>query len=98
MEKAKEMMKDPKKMEEGFEQAWKMMDPQNQGFISYDIFIEKLKDRAKFLGGQVKEPTPEEIEETKKIADPNGTGKVTKENYFKLLKHGLEKMKAAGKI
>ena len=58
------------------------MDPQNQGFIPFDILIEKLKARAKLLGGQEKEPTPEEFEENKKIADPDGTGKVTKENYF----------------
>ena len=34
----------------------------------------------------------------KKIADPDGTGKITLENFMKLMKIGIEKMKADGKL
>ncbi len=45
-----------------------------------------------------REGTPEEKEQAKKLADPEGTGKVTKENFMKLMYAGIEKMKAAGKF
>ena len=34
----------------------------------------------------------------KKIGDPEGTGKIKFENFMKLMKAGVEQMKAAGKI
>jgi len=45
-----------------------------------------------------RESTPEEKEMAKKIGDPEGTGKITFENFMKLMKAGVEQMKAAGKI
>ena len=45
-----------------------------------------------------RQPTPEEVEGAKKLADPEGTGKVTYENFVKFIKVGIEKGKAQGKI
>ena len=94
----KEIIGDPTKLAAALEEAWKKLDPQNQGFTTYDALRENLKAQAKALGMPEREGTPEEKEQARKLADPDGTGKVTKENFIKLMNSGIEKMKAAGKI
>ena len=37
MDKAKEIVNDPAKLEEALKQAWKKLDPEGKGFTSYDI-------------------------------------------------------------
>ena len=98
MEKAKEIISDPNKLKAALEEAWKKLDPQNQGFTTLEAVRESLKAQAKALGMPEREGTPEEKEQAKKLADPEGTGKVTKENFMKLMHAGIEKMKAAGKF
>ena len=94
----KEIIGDSTKLDAALEEAWKKLDPQNQGFTTYDALRENLKAQAKALGMPEREGTPEEKEQARKLADPDGTGKVTKENFKKLMYSGIEKMKAAGKI
>ena len=50
------------------------------------------------MGLPEREPTPEEREGAKKLADPEGTGKVTYENFVKFIKCSIEKGKEKGKI
>ena len=45
-----------------------------------------------------KEPTEEEKEKAKKIADPEGTGKVTYENFVKFMQALIKRAKDKGKL
>ena len=47
MEKAKEVINDPAKLEEALKQAWKKLDPEGKGFTSYDTLRENLKVKQK---------------------------------------------------
>ena len=98
MDKAKAIISDPAKLDEALKQAWEKMDTKKEGFISHEVLRAALKEQAKALGIPEREATPEEKENAKKIADPEGTGKITFENFVKLMKAGIEKMKTAGKI
>ena len=98
MDKAKEILSDPAKLEATLKQAWAKLDPQNQGFVTYDILKAALSAQAKALGMPERQPTPQEVENAKKLADPQGTGKVTFEGFFNLVKGGIEVMKKKGKI
>ena len=100
MEKIKEVVADPAKLEEAFKKAFEKLDADKKGYISVEAIKEALIDQAKMLGlpKPEKEPTEEEKEKAKKIADPEGTGKVTYENFVKFIKVGIEKGKAQGKI
>ena len=64
------------------------------------FFREALIAQAKALGlpKPEKEPTEEEKAKARKIADPDGSGKITYENFVKLMHAGIEKAKQMGKI
>ena len=98
MDKAKEILSDPAKLEASLKQAWAKIDPQNQGFVTYDALKVALSAQAKALGMPERQPTPQEVENAKKLADPQGTGKVTFEGFVNLVKGGIEVMKKQGKI
>ena len=98
MDKAKEILSDPAKLEATLKQAWAKLDPQNQGFVNYDTLKAALSAQAKALGMPERQPTPQEVENAKKLADPQGTGKVTFEGFVNLVKGGIEVMKKKGKI
>ena len=98
MEKAKEILADPAKLDAALKQGWEKMDPEKKGYVTYDVLKQSLVAQAKALGMPEREGTPEEKEAAKKLADPKGTGKVTYENFVKLIKCSIEKGKAEGKI
>ena len=98
MDKAKEIFSDPAKFEAAMKQAWEKLDPEKKGYTTYEAVRTSLLAQAKAVGMPEREGTPEEKEAAKKIADPEGTGKVTYENFVKLIKTSFEKAKAAGKI
>ena len=98
MEKAKAIFNDPAKLDEALKQAWDKLDAKKEGFITFEALRTGLKEQAKLLGMPERESTPEEKEMAKKIGDPEGTGKIKFENFMKLMKTGIEQMKAAGKI
>ena len=98
MDKAKEIFSDPAKFEAAMKQAWEKLDPEKKGYATYEAVRTSLLAQAKAVGMPEREGTPEEKEAAKKIADPEGTGKVTYENFVKLIKTSFEKAKAAGKI
>ena len=96
--KAKEILDAPAKLEELVNKAWAKLDPENKGFTTPDAVKTAVKEQIQKLGLPEREPTPEQREAAKKIADPEGTGKITKENFLKSIKFGLERARAAGKI
>ena len=98
MDKAKEIISDPAKFEDEMNKAWEKLDPEKKGYATYDAVGDALKAQAKALGIPEREATTEEKEAAKKLADPEGTGKITKENFVKFIKFGIEKAKAEGKI
>ena len=98
MEKAKEILADPAKLDAALKQGWEKMDPEKKGYVTYDVLKQSLVAQAKALGMPEREGTPEEKEAAIKLADPEGTGKVTYENFVKLIKFSIEKGKAEGKI
>ena len=98
MDKAKEIFSDPAKFEAAMKQAWEKLDPEKKGYATYEAVRTSLLAQAKAVGMPEREGTPEEKEAAKKIADPEGTGKVTYENFVKFIKVGIEKGKEKGKI
>ena len=100
MDKLKAIANDPAKLDEELKKAFEIMDTEKKGFISHEVLKAALIDQAKALGlpKPEKEPTEEEKEKAKKIADPDGSGKITFENFKKLMLAGIEKARAAGKL
>ena len=100
MNKEKEVVNDPARLEEELKKAFDKMDADKKGYISHEVLKNALIEQAKALGlpKPEKEPTEEEIEKARKIADPDGSGKITFENFKKLMHAGIEKARALGKI
>ena len=99
MDKAKEIMNDPAKLEQGLKVLFDKIDVEKKGFITFEAMIAALNEAAKASGVNKDDKlSKEEIDEGKKIADPDGTNKVTCENFIKFVKNGFEKAKAAGEI
>ena len=100
MDKVKEVVNDPVKLEENLKKAFEKMDADKKGWVSHEVLKEALIAQAQALGlpKPEKEPTEEEKEKAKKIADPDGSGKITFENFKKLMLAGIEKARAAGKL
>ena len=100
MDKLKEVVNDPAKLEQKLKEAFEKMDAEKKGYISHEVLKEALIAQAKALGlpKPEKEPTEEEKSKARKIADPDGSGKITYENFVKLMHAGIEKAKQMGKI
>ena len=100
MDKVKEVVNDPVKLEENLKKAFEKMDADKKGWVSHEVLREALIAQAQAIGlpKPEKEPTEEEKEKARKLADPDGTGKITYENFVKLMKAGIEKAKKEGKI
>ena len=99
MEKYKEIVNDPVKLEASLKEAWAKIDVNGKGFVSPQEFgagMAKLGQSMKIPG--MKPPTDEEKEQIKKIVDPDETGKITYEGFVRLAKAGIEKGKREGKI
>ena len=100
MDKVKAVISDPAKLEEELKKAFEKMDAEKKGYVTHEVLKVALIEQAKALGlpKPEKEPTEEEKEKARKIADPDGSGKVTFENFKKLMLAGIEKAKAEGKL
>jgi Ca2+-binding EF-hand superfamily protein len=100
MDKIKEVVNDPARLDAELKKAFEKMDADKKGFITHEALKAALIEQAKALGlpKPEKEPTEEEKEKARKIADPDGSGKITFENFVKLMHAGIEKAKAMGKI
>ena len=93
MEEAKKIINDSAKFDAALELAWKKLDPDNNGKITFETALNNLKLQAKSMGIPNRNPTPEEKEAIKKMVDPERTGNVTKENYIKFMKNGAGQCK-----
>ena len=100
MDKLKAVVNDPAKLEEELKKAFEKMDAEKKGYISHEVLKQALIEQAKALGlpKPEKEPTEAEKEAARKIADPDGTGKITYENFVKLMHAGIKKGRELGKI
>ena len=100
MDKIKAVVNDPAKLQEELKKAFEKMDAEKKGYISHEVLKTALIEQAKALGlpKPEKEPTEEEKAAARKIADPDGSGKITFENFLKLMEAGIKKAKEMGKI
>jgi len=89
MEKLKEIVADPAKLEAFLKDSWAKIDAKGEGAVTYEQYIAGADAISKELGlPEEKPPTEEEIAAAKKVADPKGTGKVNYEG-FKALMHAM---------
>lgn len=90
------IMKDPVKLEAEAKKIFEKLDKDKKGYL--DVAV--IKDIEENKLPQLKVPMPQLPKEKKeallKLADPEGTGKITLENYLKMTKAVVEKMKADG--
>ena len=100
MDKIKAVVNNPAKLQEELKKAFEKMDAEKKGYISHEVLKTALIEQAKALGlpKPEKEPTEEEKAAARKIADPDGSGKITFENFLKLMEAGIKKAKEMGKI
>ena len=74
------------------------IDTKGEGSVSYEEYLAKAGALAKSLGiPEEKPPTEEEIAAAKKVADPNGTGKINFEGFKALVQAMVAEAKKAGK-
>ena len=90
------IMKDPVKLEAEAKKIFEKLDKDKKGYL--DVAV--IRDIEENKLSQLKVPMPQLPKEKKeallKLADPEGTGKITLENYLKMTKAVVEKMKADG--
>ena len=100
MDKIKEVVNDPVKLEQKLKVAFEKIDADKKGYITHEALKEALIAQHKALGlpKPERELREEEKAKAKQIADPDGTGKITYENFVKLMHKGIEKAKELGKI
>ena len=100
MDKIKEVINDPARLDEELKKFFGKIDKDNRGYITHEELTAALEETAKKLNlpKPEKEPTAEEKEQAKKIADPDGTGKITFENYKKLSMAVIAEGKKRGKL
>ena len=99
MEKAKELLKDPAKLEATIKGAWEKIDPKKEGEVPIDNFKASLEAIAKEMGLTEMLPTTEKGHaEFKQICDPENKGKVNFEGFQKIVQTGIDNMKKAGKL
>ena len=98
MEKCKEIMSDPAKLEAFLKDSWAKIDAKGEGAVSYEQYIAGANAISKSLGfPEEKPPTEEEIAAAKKIVDPNGTGKINFEGFKALMNAMIEEAKKEAK-
>ena len=98
MDKLKETFSDPAKIEAFLKDAWSKIDTKGEGSVTYEEYLTKANALAKSLGvPEEKPPTEEELAKAKKVADPNGTGKINFEGFKALVLAMAEEAKKTGK-
>ena len=94
IEKVKEFLKDPAKVEQFLQRCWAVADKEKKGYITFPEF----EKNCKALVGTTKEPTAEEREKLRKLVDPQNTNKVTYEAFKNFVFNEVDGLKKAGKI
>ena len=100
MDKIKEVVADPAKLEEALKKAFEKLDADKKGYITLEALKEGMIKKAQELNlpKPEKEPTEEEKAQAKKIVDPDGSGKITFENFRKFSLVAIEEAKKRGKL
>ena len=94
MEKVKELLADPEKLEITIKDSWTKIDTKNEGEVPFDTFKTCCEQIAKEMGIIEMLPTTDKgKEEFKQISDPNNTGKVNFEGFKKIVQSGIDNMK-----
>ena len=92
MDKLKELANDPAKLEAKLKEDWAKLDTKGEGAVTLAAFQEAgNKMQAQLNLGDFKGQFDKE--KFIKLLDPDGTGKVTYDNFVKFVKAGLEKLK-----
>ena len=99
MDKVKEIISDPAKLEATIKASWAKLDAKNEGEVEFWIFKAGLEAIAKEMQITEMLPTTEKgAAEFKNVVDPNNKGKVNFEGFQAIIKLGIENMKKAGKL
>ena len=100
MDKVREVVNNPALLEEKLKEFFNKADVDKKGYITHEQYKEAAILTAKELNlpKPEKEPTPEELEQAKKIVDPEGNGKITFENFRKFSLVAIEEAKKRGKL
>ena len=90
MEKYKEIANDPVKLEAALKDAWAKIS-KGADSVTHEEFKVASEAMAKTMNiPGMKPPTEEEKAAAKKIADPNGTGRITFEGFKALIHSAIE--------
>ena len=99
MDKVKEIISDPAKLEATIKASWAKLDAKNEGEVEFGVFKAGLEAIAKEMQITEMLPTTEKgAAEFKNVVDPNNKGKVNFEGFQAIIKLGIENMKKAGKL
>ena len=98
MEKYKEIVNDPVKLEASLKDSWAKISKGQESVTLQEFEVASRALAKEMKLPEQKEPTPEEKEAAKKLVDPNGTGKINFEGYKLLVQAGIAKGKREGKI
>ena len=98
MDKIKEIVNDPAKLEASIKDTWAKIS-KGAASMTHEEFKVAAEAHAKTLNlPGMQQPTEAEKEAAKKLVDPNGTGKIDFEGFKKLVHAGIEKGKKEGKL
>ena len=98
MEKYKEIWNDPAKLEAHLKETWAIIS-KGADSVTHEEFEVAAEELAKTLNiPGMRQPTEEEKAATKKLVDPNDTGKITFEGFKALVQAGIAKGKKEGKL
>ena len=99
MEKYKEIVNDPAKLDASLKDTWAKLS-KGKDSLTHDEFKVAAEEHAKTLNlpPGLQPPTDEEKEKARKLVDPDGTGKINFDGFVKLCKAGIAKAKSEGKL
>ena len=98
MDKYKEIANDPAKLEAALKDAWAKIS-KGADSVTHEEFKVAAEAMAKTMNlPGMHQPTEEEKAAAKKLADPNGTGKINFEGFKALIHAAIEKGRKEGKI
>jgi len=100
MDKIKEVVNNPALLEEKLKEFFNKVDVEKKGYITPEALKQAMENTAKELNlpKPEKEPTEEEKEQAKKVADPQGTGQITFEGFRNLSLAIIAEAKKRGKL
>ena len=94
-EKVKQIVKDPAKLEAEVKRVFAKLDAKKKGYLDVAA-IKDVDSKLVALNIPGPKPTEEEKKQLLKLADPDGTGKITEAGFLHMVKTVVEKLKAAG--